>query len=173
MKKLIVFIFLLSVSITTNAQEKKIKWISLNQAITLNKKNPKKILIDVYANWCYYCKVMDNKTYDNDKIATYINDNFYAVKFNAEQKEDINFQGKTFHYVKSGSRGYNELAVYLLNGKLSYPHTLFLNENEQVLTGIAGYLKPKQFEPILAYFASNAYLKNNWQSFSKDFKSKL
>ena len=68
---------------------------------------------------------MDSETYSNQVIADYVNKNFYAVKFNAEQKTDVVLNGKTYKFLASGGRGYNELAAELLGGQMGYPLTVF------------------------------------------------
>ena len=47
------------------------------------------------------------KTFQNESIINYINDNYYAVKFDAEQKDEIEFNGKMYKLVKSGRNGYH------------------------------------------------------------------
>ena len=75
-------LLLLLLSFNTSRKEK-IKWLSLGELQTAYAKNPKPIIIDVYTSWCGWCKVMDKNTYSNDKVADYINEHYYAVKFNA------------------------------------------------------------------------------------------
>jgi len=153
MKKKGLFCLLLFLALNSYAQKAKINWLSFEEAIALNKKNPKKILVDVYTNWCYYCKVMDKKTYSNSKVIAYINTHFYPVKLNAEQKDDITFNGKKYKYIAKGRRGYHELAAAILEGKLSYPTTVFFDTKEQVITRLPGYLTVKNYEPILVFLA--------------------
>lgn len=64
---------------------------------------------------------MDKATFQRPEVATYMNEHFYNVKFNAEQKEDIEILGNNFKFIAQGNRGYHELAAALLNGKMSYP----------------------------------------------------
>ena len=171
MKKLLLISFIALISWQNYAQDSDIKWLSFEDAIALNKKNPKKILVDVYTNWCYYCKVMDKKTYSSSKVATYINKHFYPVKFNAEQKENLIFNDSIFKYVKQGRRGYHEFAVALLEGKLSYPTTVFFDAKEQVITRLPGYLTVKNYEPILVFLGEDYYLSEKWEDFVKKYKN--
>ena len=73
-----------------------IKWISLEDAVYLQEAAPRNIIIDMYTNWCGPCKLLDRNTFANKDVAKYINDNFYAVKFNAEGNDIVNFKGYTF-----------------------------------------------------------------------------
>lgn len=170
MKSVRLFVVLLFFGWQSFAQNTEIKWLSIEQAIALNKTNPKKILVDVYTSWCYYCKVMDQNTYSNPKVIAYINSNFYPVKFNAEQKEILHFDGKDYKYVPSGQRGYHEFAAALLNGKLSYPTTVFLDDKTSVLTRVPGYLPVSNYEPILVFIAEDIYNTKNWNDFVKNYK---
>lgn len=167
------FLFVTSFLVANNPSPEKINWISFEKAIELNKTNPKPILIDVYTDWCGWCKRMDAATYDNKTIATYINKNFYAVKFDAEQKEAITFKGQTFNYQKSGRSGVHELAYALLQGKMSYPSTVFLDKKANYIEAVPGYLDPKKMEKITAFMAKEVYANKDWATFEKEFKSLL
>lgn len=170
MKKIGLLSVLLFLGWPSFAQNDEIKWLSLEQALTLNKTHPKKILVDVYTTWCYYCKVMDKNTYSNPKVIAYINTNFYPVKFNGEQRENLNFDGKDYKYIPSGQRGYHEFAAALLNGKLSYPTTVFFDDKTQVITRLPGYLDAKNYEPVLVFIAENYYTTKSWDDFVKNYK---
>ncbi|QXP64160.1 DUF255 domain-containing protein [Polaribacter sp. HaHaR_3_91] len=172
MKKLILLIAVCLFCINTNGQEN-IKWLDFEEAIELNKANPKPILVDIYTDWCGYCKKMDLNTYSNKTIGDYINKNFYAVKLDGEGKKDIVFNDHTFKFQKEGRRGYHQLAASLMDGKLSYPTTLFLSEDVQLLDKIPGYLDKEIMEKILVYFSREVYKTKKWEDFNTDFKSSL
>lgn len=146
--------------------EKEIQWISLDALQEKMKKNPKKVYIDVYTDWCGWCKVMDQKTFTNPSVINYINKNFYAVKLDAEQKDSIHFMGG--HYGLEGRT--NQFAIQLLRGQLSYPTTVIMEENFQNPQIIPGYQDVKAIEPILKYLGENHYKTTPWEEFSKNYK---
>lgn len=173
MKRLIIPILLFLCSLQSFAQDVKVNWITFEQAVELNKKTPKPFLIDIYTDWCGWCKRMDKTTYQNEILVQYINKNFHAVKLDGEQKQDITFKDYTFKFKPSGRRGYNEFAAVLLNGKLSYPTTVFMNKEMELLDRVPGYLNEKIMEQVTSYFADEKYKTEKWEDFVKNFKSSL
>lgn len=167
-KGIFIFITLFALSYLADAQE--IKWYSFEEAVARSKEEPRKLLIDIYTDWCGWCKKMDAEAYSNKHLIEYINKNFYAVKFNAEQKEAIDFNDHTFKYVANGRRGVHELAMALTNNKLSYPTTVFMDEEFRIIQPIAGYMKASDLHPILQYFGESAYTDTTWEEFQKDYK---
>ena len=153
----------------SKAQGTKVKWYSFEEAVELNKKEQRKIFIDVYTDWCGWCKKMDVTTFTNPEIAKILNEQYYAVKFDAEQKEEIIFKGQTFKFVANGRRGYHELAAALLNNKLSFPSVAYLNENNQVITAVPGYYEADKLEPVLMFFAEDAFKSQSFEEYSKSF----
>ncbi|MEL6694738.1 MAG: DUF255 domain-containing protein [Bacteroidota bacterium] len=149
-----------------------LNWITIEEAIELSAKSDKKILIDLYTDWCGWCKVMERDTYSKQEVVDYINEHYYPVKFNAEQKGEVVVKDHTYKFVANGRRGYHELAAALTQGKLSYPTTVFLDENLNLLTSVSGYQKAPQMLPILAYFGEDAYKNQGWEDFSNEYKTR-
>lgn len=148
----------------------KINWLTWEEALKKNEKEPRKILVDVYTNWCGWCKKMDKATFQKGHIADYVNEKYYAVKFNAEMKDGIDFNGKTYKFVKNGMRGYHELAAEITRGNLSFPTVVFLNENLEVIQPIPGYKAADEFEMIMTYFGENEHTKTPWTVYQKNYR---
>lgn len=165
---LVVIIGLLT--FTTSAQE--VNWLSWNEATALaaTDKNPKKIFVDIYTDWCGWCKKMDKDTFQNAEVAAYMSNNFYMVKLDGEGKEPIDFKGKTYKYVPSGKRGYHEFAAALMQGRLSYPTVVFMDAQFNMLSPVPGYQKPDPFLNIARYFGDNIYLEKDWKTYSGNVK---
>jgi len=140
-----------------------IQWMGFEEAVAKNNSQPKKIFIDVYTDWCGWCRKMDQSTFKEQQVVDYINQNYYAVKLDAETRDTIYFRDHKFAYIPANKA--NELAVSLLNGKMSYPSYVFLDEKFNLLTPVAGYLKTEQLMPILTYFGSNIYLEKKWEEY--------
>jgi thioredoxin-related protein len=150
----------------------KIKWLDFEEAVALNKKKPKKMFIDMYTDWCGWCKKMDGSTFINPVIVEYMNENYYAVKFNAERKDTVNFNGKQYlNPNPSGTRSTHQLAMELLSGRMSYPSFIILDEKLNKVTTVPGYRKAPEFESILHFFGENAYLTDPvFSNFDATFK---
>lgn len=164
--KAILIALLLIITNTVIAQE--VEWLTWEEAATMasTEKNPKKIFVDVYTDWCGWCKKMDKDTFQNPEVAAYMAENFYMVKLDGEGREPIEFKGKTYKFVPSGRKGYHEFAAALLQGRLSYPTTIFLDEEMNMLSPVPGYQKPKPFLNIAKYFGDDIYKEQDWKTYS-------
>ena len=155
-------------------KEKKIKWYSFEDAYKLNKKKPRKMFVDVYTDWCGWCKRMDSETFANPIIAAYMEKNFYCVKLDAERKDTVIIDNTVFVNPNPGSkRSTHKLAIELLRGKLSYPSYVFLNEKGQMITVIPGYHPPAEFEPMIHYFGDDAYQNMKWDEYKTGFQGTI
>jgi len=175
--KVILFILFLSASTGIMAQQAHINWMSIAQVQEAMKKEPRKVMIDVHTNWCGPCKMMMKNTFTDPNVIAYINKYYYAVKFNAEGNEVVNFKGNTyknpdFNPAKTNSRnGTHEftMAVAPVNGRVAYPTIVYMDEDFTILTPVQGYLKPAQILPILTYFGDDAYKTTDWATFQSTY----
>jgi len=159
MKK--IFILLLTIA-TTSISAQEINWMSMKDALSAQKENPKKIFMDVYTNWCGPCKLLDKNTFRNADVVKYVNDYFYAVKFNAEGNDEFEYQGHTFTNpgYKEGGRGRGSSHIFANSLKISgYPSMIFFDEQSNMIFPITGYYKAKELEVFLKVVGSNDYKK--------------
>lgn len=149
-----------------------VKWYTIEEAEKLAKASPRPIFIDTYTDWCSWCVKLDKETFSHSVIVNILNTKFYAVKFDAEGKDDVVFKGTTFKNDGKNGRTH-QLAVALLQGKMSYPSVVFMNEKIELLTVVPGFRQAPEMEPILMFFADKAYLTQTYEVFSQSFKSSI
>lgn len=155
------------VSFTTLKKEK-VKWMTVAEMQEAYKKSPRPILVDVYTDWCGWCKVMDRETYGKQAVADYINEYYYPVKLDAETKESFEWNGKKYNYNTEYKS--NELAIHLLFGQMSFPSTVFLSAPDAQPAPMPGFLKPGEIEAPLRFFGDGAYKTKNYPQFMNGFK---
>lgn len=168
MKNLLILIIFLGVAGNASAQ-KKIKWMTWEEAMAKSDIEAKKVVVDIYTKWCGWCKKMDKSTFMDEFIVDYVNANFYPVKFDAEYKEEIVFNEKSYKFIKKGKRGFHELAVELAKGKLNLPTVVFLDESLEVLQPIPGFQDNKRFEIIITYFAGEHFKTTPWRRYTRAY----
>ena len=108
-------------------------------------------------------------------MAKYLNDNFYAVKLDAESRKEINFKGDKFEFVEiEGSRrgGIHMLAYSLLDGKMSYPTVVTLNENFERIAISPGFKEAPMMYNELKFAAEEHYKTSNFNEFMATQKGK-
>ncbi|MBZ0327400.1 MAG: thioredoxin fold domain-containing protein [Altibacter sp.] len=174
MKKYLLFVLLLTI---TSVSAQQINWMTMNDALAAQKRQPKKIFMDVYTTWCGPCKLLDKNTFSDKDVIEFINKNYYAVKFNAEGTEKITFQDFTYtnpNY-QEGRKGRNATHFFADALKLrGYPSLVFFKEDGELIQAVPGYKTPQQLEIYLKMIANDDYKKlttaEAWQKYQDNFK---
>lgn len=159
------------------AQTDKINWVTFDEALALNEKEPKKFFIDFYTNWCGWCKKLDAETFKDPEVVELMNKYYYAIKFDAERKDTVKFQNKDYVFYKSpeSRRGYHTLAAALMNNKLSYPTMVIMqveqgSQNVTFHNPLSGYMPGSTMEPILQYIGEELHTKNVvWEEYRANY----
>lgn len=135
-----------------------VKWENITSGINSMKSGQKKMVMDVYTDWCGWCKKMDKATYSDASVVKYIGSNFVAVKLNAESPNTFEFKGQK----------YSEQQFAQALGVTGYPATVFFDEKGEPITVVPGYIEGKEFLKILKYFEEDAYKTKSFEEFSKN-----
>lgn len=154
-------------TIIAPGKNEKLEWLTLAEAEAKTAIQKKDIIIDLYTDWCGWCKVMDRNTYTNPNVIRYIHDKFYPVKLNAETREKLSWRGKEFKY--NDTYRVHDYAILLTGGQLSYPSTIILPADGSPPQLIPGYLKAPEMELILKYFGEGHYGKIPFEEYRKGF----
>lgn len=156
----------LATSIATDPPaEETIEWMSWEEAMQRRQTNPKKIFIDVYTDWCGWCKRMDATTFVDAEVVKAMNANFYAVKLDAEMREDIVYDNHTFRFQAQGRRGFHELAYSLLDGRMSYPSFVYLDEQMQRISISPGYKDAAGMAVELGYIGEDHFSSQTFEEY--------
>lgn len=126
---------------------------SFNEIDSLSKTNKKSIVIFIHTDWCRYCAMMKNSSFKNDSVIKILNDQFYFIELNAEERNNINFNDKTYHYKPNGNNtGTHELAEELatINGKIAYPTLCILDNKKKIIFQYNSFLSGEDFLKILS-----------------------
>lgn len=168
MKRALLFLGVIFLGLNLSAQDS-IKWHSIDEAIQLASQDPRVLVIDVYTDWCGWCKRMDATTFSDPEVVKLMNKHFYPVKLDAEGKEDIVIGDRTFKFVDNGRRGYHEIAAVVTRGRLSYPTISYVDAQGKVIEAAPGYKTADQFMVYLAYYADGAYQDQSFDEFSASY----
>lgn len=153
---------------TSDSQQ--LTWYSFEKAVEQVRKKPKYIFIDVYTNWCGWCKVMDRKTFRDPQIVQALNKYYYPVKLNAETRDTIYFNGQAHYYMPEYRA--NLLAIRLLDGRMAYPSIVILDSRFRRLIILRGYQSPEELHPYLLYYGQGHYKRMKFREFKREIYSR-
>ena len=128
---------------------------TFDEGVTLARQQGKKVVVDVYTDWCTWCKKMDQETYTDRLVTQALQDHFILIKLNAESSDPVTFNGETM----------TEAQFAQAAGVTGYPTTLFFDEHLKPITVVPGYAPPERFAQILRYFGQNHYKTTQFQDF--------
>jgi len=124
-----------------------IEWLSFEAAHAKTVKEKKLMMVDVYTDWCSWCKVMDKETFNHPAVVRFARQHMVMAKMNAESDARVRF--KNLEYTQ------RQLAMSL--GVTGYPTVVFFDQKGDLLTSLSGYVPPDKFLPILEYLQGRHY----------------
>ena len=148
MKKVLLAFLLVLGTAAVKVQAQEIKWMTMNEALAAQKKNPKPIFMDVYTDWCGPCKMLDKVTFHDPEVVKYISENYYAVKFNAEGKETISYKKKKYGNPSfiEGRKGRNSQHEFVEMLQIqAYPTMMVFDAKGEIANTLVGNMSPDEF----------------------------
>lgn len=136
------------------------RWRSWDQGLSEARASGHPVLVDVYTDWCGWCRRMDADVYSRADVREYLSRHFVTVKLNAESSENASYQGRTM-----SSRVL--AAGFRVSG---YPTTIFLRPDGQHLVNVPGYVPAERFL-VLLQFVGEGHLERG-EDF-QEFQSRL
>lgn len=146
MKFLFTLLFASFFTLGVNAQED-LQWQQWNEGYADAEKNGKIVLVDMYTDWCGWCKRMDKDTYAKGNIVELINEDFVPVKFNPEEAN------KTYKVQGHEVNGRELQAMLSNNQRMGYPTTFFIFPDSRQIYVEVGYKNASAFETILKKYS--------------------
>lgn len=174
LRKLLPLAFALIMTISVSAQlaEAEINWIDIADLEAEQKKEQKKVMVDVYTKWCGPCKMMMKNTFHNPEVVNFVNENYHAVKFDAEGAKAFTFKGHEWKNegYDPNRRGRNSthdltLAIASSQGRIAYPTIVYMDEDLNIIFPVQGYYQPQQIIPLLSYVASDSYKEKTYEEY--------
>lgn len=175
MKKLnIAYVVILLLTIFTSKlfAQSNDTWTSMDKAMNKIDAQHQFIFIDIYTDWCGWCKKMDQSTFSDPNTLNNLKNNFVLVKLNAESETPINFNGKTYGLVPNGNRKTNEYALEIgaTAGKLGYPTLVVLDAKGNKLQTFPGFKDAETINQLIQYFTSGSYQKMDFLTYQSKNK---
>lgn len=172
MKNILTLFLFIPFALMAQHETNEINWVSWDEVEAKMEKEPRKVLVDVYTKWCGPCKMMDRSTFHDPAVVSYINENYYAIKFDAEGPNPVDFKGteyknEAYDPAKTGRNGTHDLtkAIAPVNGRIAYPTIVYMDETFKILSPVQGMQKPEQIMPILSFFGEDIYKDKTWQEY--------
>lgn len=147
--------------------QNEINWLDIEHGVKEAMEQDKIMLINVYTDWCGFCKRLDQTTFMDREVMSIIEENFIPIKLNAEINRTIIFEGKKYDFIKEGRRGHHGLAGYLLDNRLGYPTLVYVLKNGKVIHRSPGYRNEADMLKELTYIREEHYKKVDWRTYKK------
>ncbi len=128
-----------------------VEWISMEKGLDAARREDKYMVVDFYTSWCKWCKVMEERTFNDQAVSEYLKSNFVCVRVNAEDRRSaFSYRGKSLSPA--------ELAREF--GVRGYPSLAYLESDGNLIMVVPGFIPPEKYIDVLKYFQEGHYRKD-------------
>jgi thioredoxin-related protein len=141
-----------------SSSDQGLAWRDFGRGLSEAKAQRKRILVDVYTDWCGWCKRMDRDTYSEPEVQKYLSRTFVPVRLNAEAPTRVGYKGNEYSYRQLASG-------FRVTG---YPTALFLESDGTHIVSAPGYMKATDFLSVLRFIGDGHYKNQDFQQYMKE-----
>ena len=135
-----------------------LKWTSWDQGLKTAAASKRPMLVDVYTDWCGWCRRMDHDVYSRDDVREYLSRHFVAVRLDAESPSAVSYD----------SRRYTESSLAARFRVSGYPTTIFLKCDGTHLVNVPGYVPAEKFMKLVRYIGDGHMERGeSWEEYSR------
>lgn len=135
------------------------RWLDWDAGLKQAMASHRPVLVDVYTEWCGWCKRMDRDVYARPEVRDYLARRFVTVRLDAESSTAASYQGRE-------QNGRMLAAHFRVSG---YPTTVFLRENGEHMVNVPGYVPADRFLLLLRYVGDGHLERGeSFESFVRD-----
>jgi len=149
------FLPLVVIVAQTNEEFPSLRWHQWNEGATAAKTSGKYMLVDVYTDWCGWCKKMDRAVYGHPRVQQLLAESFIPIKLNAESE----------HVITNGTNQYTEQEWAKMLGVNAYPTIMVYDKRFQLISRFSGYREPEKFIRYLKYISGKYYTQYTFQEY--------
>lgn len=103
-----------------------VDWYSWgDEALTKAKKENKLLIISIGYSACHWCHVMEHESFEDQKVADYMNTHFISIKVDREERPDVDQVYMNAVQLLSGQGGWPLNVIALPDGRPVYGGTYF------------------------------------------------
>jgi len=135
-----------------------VAWRGWNDGLAAAAGGGKPVIVDVYTDWCGWCKRMDRDVYAKAEVGDYLNSHFVMVRLNAESAERVSYAG---HTVTARALA----GAFQVTG---YPTTIFLRSDGTHMVNVPGYVPADRFMKLVRFIGDGHLDKGeSWEEYSR------
>ncbi len=127
-------------------------WTDFNEGYSRALKEKKPMVVDFYADWCHWCKVMDNETFSDSEVAGMLAKDFVTIRIHTDRPGA--------EKIKFGNHSFPVQDFSAMLGVQGLPTVVFFDMEGKPITKIPGFIKKETFLPLLKYISEGCYLQN-------------
>ena len=146
------------ISVAAAVPDPHVAWHGWNDGLSAAVRSGKPVIVDVYTDWCGWCKRMDRDVYARSDVGDYLNHHFVMVRLNAESGERVQYSGRTLT-ARSLASGFDVTG---------YPTTIFLKCDGTHLVNVPGYVPAEKFMKLVRYIGDGHMERGeSWEEYSR------